>query len=104
MIRLSETATGTLRCLLPPGRDAASWHAALVGEIAHHLSPAHAVLLARPEPVAGGLAWFAEGVTRTRYAELPADGRRALDTALGTVLSDIRRLAESGAASAVREA
>jgi hypothetical protein len=104
MIRLSETAAGTLRCLLPPGQDAASWHAALVGEITHHLSPAHAGLLARPEPVAGGSAWFADGVTRTRYAELPIDGRRALDAALGAVLSDIRRLAESGAASAVREA
>ncbi len=104
MIRLIEVASGTLRCLLPPGRDAVSWHAALIAEIAHHLSPAHAELLARPEPVEGGTAWVAEGAARSRYADLPAVERRALDAAVGAILSDIRRLAESGAAPIVREA
>ncbi len=112
MIRLVEAASGTLRSLLPPARlrssapneDAASWHAALAAEIAHHLSPAHAGLLARPEPTAGGMAWLAEGTVRSRYADLPAAGRRALDAAVGAILSDIRRLAESGAAPTVREA
>ena len=104
MIRLVEAASGTLRSLLPPGRDAVSWHAALAAEIAHHLSPAHAELLARPEPVDGGTAWLAEGVARTRYADLPAAERRALDAAAGAILADIRRLAESGAAPTVREA
>jgi len=120
MIRLVEDASGTLRSLLPPGRlrssapsglrssapneDAASWHAALAAEIAHHLSPAHAAMLARPEPTAGGMAWLAEGTARSRYADLPAAGRRALDAAAGAILSDIRRLAESGAAPIVREA
>jgi len=104
MIRLAEAALGALRTTLPPGRDAASWYAALDSEIARHLSPAHALLLARPEPTAGGLAWVAEGAAHRRYADLPAEGRRALDAALGAILSDIRRLAESGTAPAVREA
>ncbi len=104
MIRLAEAAVGTLRSLLPPDRTAATWHAALAGEIAQHLSPAHALVLARPEPVDGGTAWLAEGAARGRYAELPNDGRRTLDAALGAILSDIRRLAESGAAPAVRAA
>ena len=110
MIRLMESASGTLRCLLPPRRlrgnvpneDAASWHAALVAEIAHHLSPAHAGLLARPESVDGGVAWMTEGAARTHYADLPAVERRALDAAVGAILSDIRRLAESGAGPPVR--
>lgn len=101
MIRLLETQGGSV---MPSSRDAVRWHRALTDEIARHLSPEHARLLARPEPVAGGLAWFTDGVARTRYADLPADGRRALDAALGAILSDIRRLAESGASPAVREA
>ncbi len=104
MIRLVETAFGTLRSLLPPGRDAAAWHAALCGEIGQHLSPAHAQILARPEPTAGGITWLAGGSVRSRYADLPAEGRRALDAAIGAILSDVRRLAESGVASAVQEA
>lgn len=102
MIRLLEG--GALRSVLPAGRDVVAWHAALSGEIAAHLSPGHAAVLARPEPGAGGVAWVAEGTARTRYADLLGEGRRALDAALGAVLSDIRRLAESGVAPAVREA
>ncbi len=101
MIRLLETQGGSV---MPSSRDAVRWHRALTDEIGRHLSPEHARLLARPEPVAGGLAWVADGTARTRYADLPADGRRALDVALGAILSDIRRLAESGASPAVREA
>ena len=100
MIRLAEAAPGDLHSLLPPDRDLSAWHAALTEEIARHLSPAHALLLARPERT----AWVAEGLARSRYADLPAEGRRALDAATGAILSDIRRLAESGAAPAVREA
>jgi len=104
MIRLTEAALGNLRSLLPLGQDLAAWHAALVDEIARHLSPAHAQLLARPERTDGGTAWLADGAARSCYAELGLEGRRALDAALGAILSDIRRLAESGAAPAVREA
>ncbi len=104
MIRLAEAAPGGPRSLLPPGRDLPAWHAALSGEIARHLSPAHALLLARPERAGAGTAWVAEGLARSRYADLPAEGRRALDAATGAILSDIRRLAESGVAPAVREA
>ena len=104
MIRLAEAAPGDLRSLLPPGRDLLAWHAALAEEIARHLSPAHAMLLARPERADGGTAWVSEGLARSRYADLPAEGRRALDAAAGAILSDVRRLAESGAAPAVRDA
>lgn len=102
MIRLIETRGASA---LPPGRDAAGWHAALVAEIGQHLSPAHARILAWPGPAEGGAtAWTADGVARNRYADLDAPGRRGLDAALGAILSDIRRLAESGVAPAVRAA
>lgn len=104
MTRLAEAAPGDLRALLPPDRDPLAWHAALTEEIARHLSPAHALLLARPERTEGGTAWVSDGTARSRYADLPAEGRRALDAATGAILSDIRRLAESGAAPAVQEA
>lgn len=104
MIRLLEAADGTLLSVMPTGRDPAAWHMALVDEIARELSPAHARVLAPPQRTPGGMAWVADGTALTRYADLPADGRRALDTALGAILSDLRRLAESGAAPSVREA
>ena len=103
MIRLIDGDT-PLRPVLPPGRDVADWHAALTGEIAGALSPAHAAVLARPQRDGGGLAWVADGREATRYGDLPEAARRQLDAALGAILSDIRRLAESGAAPAVRAA
>lgn len=104
MIRLAELAAGAASPLLPQDRDLAAWHAALVAELAQHLSPAHAALLARPERTAQGTAFLADGTARTRYGDLTAENRRALDVAAGAILSDIRRLAESGAAPAVRAA
>ncbi len=103
MIRLTE-GVGALRSLLPPHRETTAWHAALTDEIAHHLSPEHAVLLAWPERDGTGVAWLADGIVKTPYAELPAAESHALNTAVGAILSDIRRLAESGVAPAVREA
>lgn len=104
MICLTEAAAGTLTSSLAPGRELPAWHAALSAEIAHHLTPAHATLLARPQPTPTGTAWFAEGTVRNRYSDLSAENRRALDLATGAILSDIRRLAESGLAPAVRSA
>ncbi len=104
MIRLIELRDGAAQRLLPADRDAVSWHAALTQEIAAHLSPAHAALLARPERTPAGLDWHTEGQSRIRYADLPSAGRMALDRALGAILSDIRRLAESGVALAVTAA
>ena len=104
MIRLLEARDGAWQSLLPPGREPGAWHAALTQEIAAHLSPAHAAVLGHPVRVANGMAWEADGQSRTRYADLPAQSRAALDHALGAILSDIRRLAESGVAPAVREA
>ncbi len=102
MTRLLETRDGTLRPLLT-GADLVASHAALQAEIASQLSPAHAALLARPVRTGSGTAWEAEG-RATVYADLPAEGRRALERAIGAILSDIRRLAESGTAPHVRAA
>ena len=104
MIPLLQSPPGALRALLPPGRDLAAWHAALVDEVAARLSPAHAALLARPEAGPSGTTWSAAGTASLRYADLGQADRRALEAALAATLSDIRRLAESGAAPAVREA
>ena len=104
MIPLLLSPAGALRPVLPPGRDLAAWHAALVAEVAAHLSPAHAALLARPGPGPSGTTWSAAGTAFLRYADLNQADRRALEAALAATLSDLRRLAESGAAPAVREA
>ena len=61
-------------------------------------------MLARPEPGPDGIDWVADGQAVLRYSELPQAGRAALDQALGSILSDIRRLAESGVAPVLRAA
>lgn len=104
MTPLMEARNGTLRPLLPPGRDLPGWHAALTDEISRHLSPAHAALLAPAQPTPSGTAWLADGIRWSRFADLPAADRARLTEAVGAILSDIRRLAESGAAPAVRAA
>lgn len=103
MIRLPDTGPA-LRSVLPADRDIVSWHAALAAEIAARLSPAHAALLARPDARAGTLSWTADGGAAVRYGDLPEAARRQLDAALGAVLSDIRRLADSGTAPVLRAA
>jgi hypothetical protein len=100
-ILLASTRAGTLRCLLPPDRDPAAWHAALTAEIGRHLTPAHAALLALPVAVTDGTDWMSVATAQRRYADLDAADRAALLRALAAILSDIRRLAESGAAPAV---
>ena len=104
MIPLLLSPAGALRPVLPPRRDLAAWHAGLVAEVAAHLSPAHAGLLARPETGPSGTTWSAAGTAFLRYADLSQADRRALEAALAATLSDLRRLAESGAAPTVREA
>src|SRR5689334_9046834 len=101
MIPLVETPHGSIRSLLPDGRDAVSWYPALTSEIASHLSPAHAAILARPVSGRDGIVWQADAVQARRYAELSAPDRDALMRAVRVILSDIRRLAESGAAPSV---
>jgi hypothetical protein len=98
MTVLAETRANQLRSLLPERLDAAGWRSRLVAEISAHLSPAHSAILAAPRD---GIAWEASATDIRRFAELSAADRRALTDALGTILSRIRRLAESGAAPAV---
>ena len=104
MIRLLEQRDGAAPSVLPPGRDPASWHQALTAEIAAHLTPAHAALLAAPSRDETGIAWSAPGTAMRRYAELEAVDRDRLRAAVAAILSDIRRLAQSGAAPAVAAA
>jgi hypothetical protein len=101
MTLLVETPHGAVRNLLPDGRDAADWHPALAAEIAGHLSPAHAAILATPVPVGNGTRWETSASQAIRQADLSAADRHALMRAVTVILSDIRRLAESGAAVAV---
>jgi len=101
MTLLLVTRPADLHDLLPAGRDRPGWHALLVREIAAHLSAAHAAILARPVPGPEGLAWHAEGVRAVALPALALPERRALLAAAGSILSDIRRLAESGRAPLV---
>ncbi|HEY0181285.1 MAG TPA: hypothetical protein VGC09_00620 [Rhodopila sp.] len=101
MIVLAATANGSIRSLLPDGRDALFWHGSLVAEMTAHLSPAHAAILAIPVRGGSEIVWQASATASRRYAELSTDERAALMRAVGVILSDIRRLAESGVAPAV---
>jgi len=103
-IRLAELRDGTAYAMLPEERDPAAWHQALTAAIAAHLSPAHAALLGSPVRTETGLAWFAPGSAMRRFADLSQDDRHRLQAATGVILSDIRRLAESGIAPAVSAA
>ena len=104
MIRLLELRDGTARPVLPEGRDPAGWHQAVSQEIAAHLTPEHAALLATPVRGEASVVWFAPGTALRRYGELEAVDRDRLTAAAGAILSDIRRLAESGTAPLVTAA
>jgi len=104
MIKLAASRDGALRPALPQDRDAATWHRVLTAEIAAHLTPAHAALLAEPVPDEGGTTWLAPGSAMRRFADLSLEDRNRLTAAATAILSDIRRLAESGAAPAVAAA
>jgi hypothetical protein len=104
MIRLLAQRDGSVRAVLPPGRDAAGWHQALAAEVAQHLTPAHAAILAAPVRGDGTTVWYAPGTAMRRFADLDAEDRGKLTAAAGSILSDIRRLAESGTAPAVAAA
>ncbi|GGC40125.1 hypothetical protein GCM10011504_18170 [Siccirubricoccus deserti] len=103
MLTLDRRRLAGLRPLLPD-RSPAEWHAALVAEIAAGLGAAHAAVLAVPVAEGEELAWYAPGSRSRVFSALPVADRRALTEALGAILSDIRRLGESGAAPAVAAA
>jgi hypothetical protein len=104
MIRLLEQRDGAARMVLPAGQDPAGWHQVLTAEIAAHLTPAHAALLATPERGETSTTWHAPGSAMRRFGDLDAADRDRLTHAIAAILSDIRRLAESGAAQAVAAA
>lgn len=96
MIRLIVLRDGTARPVLPRPPDINGWHQAITAALGRHLTSAHAALLAAPGRSATGTAWFALGMTMRRFVELPAADRDKLLHAARSILSDIRRLAESG--------
>ncbi|MCO6417499.1 hypothetical protein JYK14_15210, partial [Siccirubricoccus sp. KC 17139] len=100
---LDRRRRDAIRPLLP-ARPAAEWHAALTAEITAGLGAAHAAVLAAPVEEGEEIAWCAAGTRSKAFAELPLADRRALTEALGAILSDIRRLGESGAAPNVAAA
>ncbi|GGC40113.1 hypothetical protein GCM10011504_18160 [Siccirubricoccus deserti] len=100
---LDRRRLASLRPLLPD-RSPAEWHAALVAEITAGLGAAHAAVLAVPVAEGEELAWYAPGSRSRVFSALLVADRRALTEALGAILSDIRRLGESGAAPAVAAA
>jgi hypothetical protein len=83
------------------GRSLPDWHRRLVEEISAHLTPTHAQLLAQPVRTAHGWSWCVPGRQQRRFADLSVAERRDLTRALGVMLSDIRRLGESGRAPSV---
>lgn len=104
MMRLLELRDGMARPVLPADRDLASWHQALTSEIATHLTPAHAAILATPVQSGAGLAWVTPGNAFRRFGDLDAADRDKLRASATVILSDIRRLAERGTAPTVRAA
>jgi hypothetical protein len=104
MIRLAALANGAARRSLPPERSPAEWHQALTAEIAAHLTPHHAALLAVPQAEADGTGWYADGSAVRRHADFSPAERTQLQRNAGAILSDIRRLAESGTAPPVAAA
>ena len=96
MSLLLLTRSQELRDGLSHDHDRPAWYAALTHELATHLSPAHAAILARPELTADGYGWYADGAQILPVTALALSERRALLAAAGSILSDIRRLGESG--------
>lgn len=83
---------------LPPQTNFAALHAAIREEIERGLRPEHAAIFARPVFQGGKIGWQAPGETARNLLELRTEDRRALLAATGSILSDIRRLGESGRA------
>jgi hypothetical protein len=104
MLTLLETPAAGLRRRLSEDRSLEAWHQEIVAEIDRGLGPAHAALFASPVVGSTGIIWTAPGRDMRRYADLPPPDRRALTAAAGSLLSDIRRLVESGAAPTVAAA
>jgi hypothetical protein len=98
MIPLPVPPTVPAQALLPSDRSPSDWHRLATEEIGRNLSPEHAALFATPVPGSAGIAWQAEGDSAVPFVRLPPEDRRLLTAAIGSILSDIRRLVESGRA------
>ncbi len=92
-----------LQTLLPATRDINARHTALTGEIRQHLSPRHAEILGTPMIEGERISWRAPGQRVKAYSSLNGQDRDALKVAVASIMSDIRRLAESGVAPTVAQ-
>lgn len=104
MLTLIETPAASLLSRLGDDRPLEALHLEIAAEIERGLGPVHAGLFASPVTGSSGIVWTAPGRAFRRYTDLSAEDRRALTAVIGSLLSDIRRLAESGAAPAVAAA
>lgn len=100
---LSDTPPAAASAL-PSGTDLPRLHAAITADIVQALGPAHAMLFATPVPTDRGVSWRVQGTDARRLSDLPADSRRDLLAAAGSIRSDLRRLVESGRAPALASA
>ena len=100
LLTLAETAVSAVS----PGLDLPAMHAAVTAEVLAGLGPAHAALFARPTQEGDRITWKAPGAELRRFPDLDVSQRQALLVAAGSILSDIRRLGESGRAPAVARA
>jgi hypothetical protein len=98
MIALPVPPSQPSQSLLPNGRSLPEWHRLALAEIAQSLSAEHAGLFATPAPGADGIAWLTEGDHPVPLVQLAAEDRALLTAAIGSILSDLRRLVESGRA------
>ncbi|HQT80088.1 MAG TPA: hypothetical protein PLD10_23860, partial [Rhodopila sp.] len=104
MLILLETPHETVVSRLPESRNIESWHQAMVAEIIAGLGLVHARLFAAPAVGQTGIVWTAPGREMRRFVELPVEDLRAVTAVVGSLLSDIRRLTESGRAPATAAA
>lgn len=100
-LQLPVPPTAHARSRLPPGRDIAGWHLVLTQTVASALSPAHAQLFAQPVPSPIGMGWETEGNSVVAFGDLAPEDKLRLASVIGSILSDIRRLVESGHAPAL---
>lgn len=100
MLTLAETDRTAPRAI-PVAGDLVVLHERLTSEISQGLGPAHAALFAQPVIRPDRVVWQAPGAASRATPALTEAERAALLAAAGSILSDVRRLGESGQAPTV---
>ena len=100
MLTLAETDRNAARAL-PMAEDLVTLHERITGGSTRGLGEAHAALFARPMIRPDRVVWQAPGEASRAATALAEAERAALLAAAGSILSDVRRLGESGQAPTV---